>query len=646
MTLKHDAAGFLIGDPLDLGRAVSLLETIRSDVRSMRQVVAGSAVATPRVTAKADRAPAAVVPNRGHSSAAKAETVSAVNRQMAAMVKASRPAASPNGRDGRGRFVGNGAGSPSVASKFGNESHSSDGFARRIAYAVTEGLSNTEEADPTVKAFKEVSEPMKRGFKTIFGDRNEKQKTGWFRRIWGELKGIRTEQTTYEKAAAKTLKAIEAKPTAAGEEGGPWFSAILSLGSRLVPFLVPIAAGIASVAAGIAILVSWFTGKSMPTDNDVVDGIQENIADPLKHGLKKIGIDKDAEIESIRTKNRREQNGSDEYERMDRARAAVEAAGINKSSPEYQDRLSRTYQEIERQDAEAGKGRLAKAWDGIKSFGSKKKDRAFATGAAYSQGNIDGLDDANTRALIASTAETESGGGQLNITNKQGYMGRYQAGAAWLADAGLIRGGSVAVKDAIKSGGHKSEWAWAQSGGMSKFLDNPKNWVNGMSKEQYLASADTQDSAFKVNSDRAYAELVKRGAINPGDSQEKIAGLLKARHIAGLGGALSVANGGSGPADANGTTARKYFNDIAANGYANAYQAVNMKLPQVATGSMPTVPSMPAAPIIPSAPEIQIPLSSSDQGRGITVTVPPKDPGQDLENRRLAHIVTGGYSNA
>jgi len=66
--------------------------------------------------------------------------------------------------------------------------------------------------------------------------------------------------------------------------------------------------------------------------------------------------------------------------------------------------------------------------------------RALEVGSKWAQGNIAGLDDAHTRALVASVVETESSGGDLKVRNEQGYFGRYQAGASWLAEAGLIKG--------------------------------------------------------------------------------------------------------------------------------------------------------------------------------------------------------------
>ncbi|UUE12036.1 pesticin C-terminus-like muramidase [Dickeya zeae] len=200
--------------------------------------------------------------------------------------------------------------------------------------------------------------------------------------------------------------------------------------------------------------------------------------------------------------------------------------------------------------------------------------RALATGAAYKQGNIEGLDDAHTRALIASTAATESAGGKLDIRNSAGYLGRYQAGASWLAEAGLIAGGANAVIAAMKADGFTNEYKWGKSGGMTRFLKNKNNWKNGLDYDKYLSSAEIQDNAFKTNSDKAYAYLVKKGVIKPEMTQNEIAGILKARHIGGIGGAIKAAKNIEGAKDANGTSALKYKNDLAdGNVFIESYQS-------------------------------------------------------------------------
>lgn len=190
-----------------------------------------------------------------------------------------------------------------------------------------------------------------------------------------------------------------------------------------------------------------------------------------------------------------------------------------------------------------------------------RRENAVATAQAYHQDNIAGLDDAMTRRLVASTVMTESNGGNLTITNKQGYVGRYQAGAGWLADAGYVD------KDKLAKAmdGYKSEWAWASKGHMTEFLNDPSNWKNGLSLEKYKASAELQDDAFRINSGKAYNQAVKNGVLHADDSPEKIAGFLKARHIAGYGGAVAAATGGRVMRDSNGTSNYDYMHDITRN---------------------------------------------------------------------------------
>jgi peptidoglycan hydrolase-like protein with peptidoglycan-binding domain len=190
-----------------------------------------------------------------------------------------------------------------------------------------------------------------------------------------------------------------------------------------------------------------------------------------------------------------------------------------------------------------------------------RRENAVATAQAYKQGNIAGLDDAMTRRLVASTAMTESNGGNLTITNKQGYVGRYQAGAGWLVDAGYIDKDKLAAA----MGSEKSEWRWASQGHMTEFLNDPANWKNGLSLDKYKASPELQDKAFKTNSDNAYHQAIKQGVLKEGDDPARVAGFLKARHIAGYGGAKEAVTGGRVIRDSNGTSNYDYLHDITRN---------------------------------------------------------------------------------
>lgn len=313
---------------------------------------------------------------------------------------------------------------------------------------------------------------------------------------------------------------------------------------------------------------------------------------------------------------------------------------------------------------EGAKEMAGRAWDGAVEYAKARvpkgirdrvaHERALQTAADYKQGNISGLDDAHTRELVASTALTESAGGKLGVVNSAGYLGRYQAGAGWLADAGLIRGGSEAVKAAMKRDGFTNEYKWGMSGGMTRFLNNNQNWNNGLSRAQYLASADIQDRAFRTNSNLAYQQLVNDGTITKSHTQAQIAGLLKARHIAGIGGARAVAAGRTGRKDANGTSARDYYNDLAGRdaqfsgvftvGASAAIRAP--AAPVVATTKAPVPPPPPVAPVIPDAPKVQVPLGSAPAAKPISVQMPNPDAGQDVRDRGIAHIATGGLARA
>lgn len=248
--------------------------------------------------------------------------------------------------------------------------------------------------------------------------------------------------------------------------------------------------------------------------------------------------------------------------------------------------------------------------DNIAKFFSGKKDgnkrRAAENASLWSQGNIKGLDENQTKALVATTLETESGGGRLDVVNSLGYMGKYQAGAAWLAGAGMIRGGGDAVTAAKNSDGFKgkSDTAWAKSGGMTRFLSDDKNWIDGMSRDKYLSSHDAQDQAFRNATNANYDTLVRMRVINSDTPPEKVAGLLKASHLSGPNEARKVSLGKVGASDSNGTSAAKYYNDAAAD--PSKYRQIfsrpnNDALALVKTSASAQTPASPVTPATPSA---------------------------------------------
>ncbi len=259
MALRHDAQGFLVGDPIEIGRALATWDAIRADVRAIRQAIANpvlvrsgtqrgagarqqaTAVIPLRAATPAGRAGAATnSAGRAATSAAIAvpagrDARAAVRTGAAVAERAARtarptPTAQPAGRDARGRFTAGAAEAAEAATKTSRAAGAVASAAGRIAGALTHPGS-LEEADPAVKAAAEIARPLARGYGMLGG--GEKRQEGWLRRIYATLTGFRKEETAYSKAAQNSLRAIEEKPGAAGgaADGGG------GLLSRLLPSL-------------------------------------------------------------------------------------------------------------------------------------------------------------------------------------------------------------------------------------------------------------------------------------------------------------------------------------------------------------------------------------------------------------------------
>lgn len=65
---------------------------------------------------------------------------------------------------------------------------------------------------------------------------------------------------------------------------------------------------------------------------------------------------------------------------------------------------------------------------------------------------------------------------------------------------------------------------------------------------------------------------------------------------------------------------------------------------QTAFAAAPKVPTFTPAPTPAEAPPQITPLASLNSGRNVTVTMPAPDVGQDIKDRGIAHIATGGLS--
>ncbi len=275
MALKSDAQGFLVGTPVELGRALDVWDSIRRDVRAIRAAVSGmekvgarerNAVAAkvnaaPRAEPKAGKArkndlsasiswpavprsPALPKKRTSHDAGDGKASIPVNHSRTRTPSNTAAVVAEPLGRDSRGRFQKRSA-HPENGGDDKNRRRGDDGdesiseralneISERMVGALGEAGSGVEEADPAVKAMREATQPLARGYEMIRGRKDERRREGWLRKILGELKLFRQEETAYSKAAKRSLEAIEEKP--AGAAGGGMFSGLLSGLLPKIPF--------------------------------------------------------------------------------------------------------------------------------------------------------------------------------------------------------------------------------------------------------------------------------------------------------------------------------------------------------------------------------------------------------------------------
>lgn len=148
-----------------------------------------------------------------------------------------------------------------------------------------------------------------------------------------------------------------------------------------------------------------------------------------------------------------------------------------------------------------------------------------------------------TKALVQQTGWSESGC-KYGVTNQLNYCGKYQFGAAALAELGYIKLDAYRLYGGNKAINYPSSWTG-------------KDGINN--KEDFLNNGPVQEKIMIGLLKMNYNRLVRNGGIKEGDDQCTIAGMLSVAHLLGATGAKNWRLTASG-ADANGTTGSKYFN--------------------------------------------------------------------------------------
>lgn len=814
--LNHDENGFLKGEPIQkdkprgdpshpsaaLGdeaaqaRIIDVWDGMSTDIAAIRTgLERAPKAATP--SGRADNPVFTVVVPRGgvqpggrQGLAAAAGTLSGIARPVSAVaqpvMQGQRPnavvatpgaAAKPQAqRDASGRFVASGGAGPSDKGEAkAREKSLLDGVVGRVAATVSGVTRNNSQVDPTLQAVGEVAQPVMQGYSALSGalPGGSKRPERWYRRIFGELRLFRKEETAFSKATTRTLKDIEKKPDAAGGgDGGGFLSVIPALFAGIVPLMmgllkkVPLVGGLLAGGMNLFDIFSSETDDSLSReekDKKTGKGVG-GLAGVLAGGMAgaklgamvgalggPIGIaigtavggaagmffgDKAGKIlgetvggwvTSLR-----------EADIPGKIVAAWDAttAGIRSTWDTAMGKLSETWTSIKGAADKAlnwakEKGEQANNWIEEKTGVNVKETAGKAVEVVKDAGNA-----TNEYVKEKTGIDVKETAGKAVDTAKQGasWVGEKASNAAsWVGDK--LTGRSGTNKDALIAEMGRSDITdpkeqamfMAQmdheSGGFKTYEENLNYSAGGLRKTfgKYFKTDEEAQAAARnpeMIANKVYGG--RMGNVDPGDGYKfrgrgaiqltgrdnytkagdalgldlvnnpdlakdpenaaKIAAWYwKSRNVGdaaragNVEGATRKINGGLNGIDDRRNKYEKYVAQASAGAFGsgeaapagqnvvtvssptgadNAAQSpvaspVLMAAAPVQTASVPAVtpPSVPAPPSVAEAPKVPVPLGSGDNGKPTQVNVPPPDAGQDVRDRRIAHIVTGGYAS-
>ncbi|MBP8265210.1 MAG: glycoside hydrolase family 19 protein [Zoogloea sp.] len=465
-----------------------------------------------------------------------------------------------------------------------------------------------------MKAFGEVVAPFSRGL-DVLGRKSDGRQEGLLKKIWKTLKGIE------EKAA---------NPAQAESGGG-----IFMLLGRFLPLLLPALVGLTAVVAG----VKAFLGiKGFLEDDEkaakAAEDIKKDVAEPLKDNLKAAGIDSDKRIADARAATLERRDG--EYAKEDQARAAfAKSSGMKPGNTAFEDAFYKDQQAKEAAAADqAKKGLVQRGFEKVKEvgrslFGNRHKD------AMVSQMAAAGITDPKEQAMFMAQLDHESGG----FSKTEESFKYRSADRLMQVSASARKMGKPAVEQALAKG-PEAIAELMYGGRMGNISPGDAFAFRGRGAIQ-LTGRDNYTRAGKaLGLDLAnHPEL----AADPENSAKIAAWYWKTNKLStaakngDVRAVTKTINGGINGLDDRTAKFGKYLSAAKAG-------AFNVS---PATASIPAArpvraPSMPA---IAEAPAVQVPLGSGAPSGPVMVSLQGGDVRQDLSDRRMAHIATGGVAN-
>lgn len=303
---------------------------------------------------------------------------------------------------------------------------------------------------------------------------------------------------------------------------------------------------------------------------------------------------------------------------------------------------------------------MGNVWNGVtKLFSSSPKKSNEYKSPKYNytgENTIGSFSKKETGAYLNGILARESGG-NLKSVNKFGYLGLYQMGASALASAGMINKDKYA--SAVKKYG-KDLSTGRNAKIHNDFLNNPDNWTIAGGKEAFLNSKALQDKAMVNYTNKNLAFLTQNGVAT--NDKQAIFGLLMAAHLKGAAAAKNFALNGIDGKDGFGTSVSNYFAQgektyqtfVAKNNLMPKQTMINNStvlspLSKIVKSNIFTLNNEKAQSLIVKASQ-NTPKKGTESSKGMNQPMIFNQHTdftnqlltQDVSDRQIAHIVTGG----
>jgi len=235
MAMQHDEQGFLLGQKVERDNLLTALGDIVDELKVISRKLDGDVGAPVKAGLESAKATSDALP-------------------YTPPIDKSTASKDPSGSDNSGRFVG-------AKTPDDEQSNEDEGSAEGSLGTAIGGLSDrltgaigsmavNEESDPAVKAFREVAQPLSRGFGKILGSKGDSGQDRWYRRFWRNMRGTAKREKKHEARVLEQLEDIE-QAQGGGKSGsflGLLFRPILTALGGILAALLPL--GLLSKIAG------------------------------------------------------------------------------------------------------------------------------------------------------------------------------------------------------------------------------------------------------------------------------------------------------------------------------------------------------------------------------------------------------------